>query len=537
MNRVFKAGGVWLAIAVIVWMTSIWRWQSTGRDVSQGEVLGQLVVLPLLLALALLGAVWGVGRLRKQAARPLGPPVSAKAPDAHAAGVAGAADAAVSDAALRAAKAWVLASAVHVPAGDEPLAAWQRMMARGLRPALDASLQDVDGMPVMTARVAELAPDDVAGELVRHLADGEGASACVERAWALMQAPLQRLLDALGDLPVADVHGMSGAEAGLPAASDGQAMAMKAHLSGVARPAAAAVVQARDAAAPQLTVRILLPSHWAPAQREALIAALRARCGVLLDWAAQHQARGIVWRTDPVAEPESWWAEFDHTMLQWARDTRPQLMLLLAADSGLDQDSIDRMQSRGELFTPMHQIGRMPGEGCVGLLLSNGRGPWRDAPIVLHRPVHARRERSADAVGRVGTQALHAALDAALRNALSGGEPDPARLLVAADADHRASRAAELFEALQEAVPGLDPMVSVVRVGEACGDLGLASALAPVALAAAALQADEGTPTHALAVHLQSPHDRVVLALAVASAQGAAPLASSDAPTHSPTPS
>jgi hypothetical protein len=89
----------------------------------------------------------------------------------------------------------------------------------------------------------------------------------------------------------------------------------------------------------------------------------------------------------------------------------------------------------------------------------------------------------------------------------------PADLVqVVADADHRASRTAELFEALQGVAPGLDPMLSVTRVGDACGDLGLASALVPMALAAGLVQQDDATGV-TLAVHVQATHERMAVAL------------------------
>jgi hypothetical protein len=56
------------------------------------------------------------------------------------------------------------------------------------------------------------------------------------------------------------------------------------------------------------------------------------------------------------------------------------------------------------------------------------------------------------------------------------------------DADHRASRASELFEAFQALQPDADAMQSVARLGDAWGDLGVARALAPVALAASVVR-------------------------------------------------
>lgn len=56
------------------------------------------------------------------------------------------------------------------------------------------------------------------------------------------------------------------------------------------------------------------------------------------------------------------------------------------------------------------------------------------------------------------------------------------------DADHRPGRASELFEAFQSLQPDGDAMQAVVRLGDAWGDLGMARALVPVALAASVVR-------------------------------------------------
>jgi hypothetical protein len=105
--------------------------------------------------------------------------------------------------------------------------------------------------------------------------------------------------------------------------------------------------------------------------------------------------------------------------------------------------------------------------------------------------------------------------------------PHPDSLQVVADADHRASRTSELYEAVAAVSPEVDPMLAIARVGQACGDLGVAGALVPSVLASAWLRAGgagsasapspgkgpEDLPL-ALAVHLQSSHERVVVPLA-----------------------
>jgi len=94
---------------------------------------------------------------------------------------------------------------------------------------------------------------------------------------------------------------------------------------------------------------------------------------------------------------------------------------------------------------------------------------------------------------------------------------------VVSDADHRPSRTSELFEALQAVAPDIDPSQQVTRVGEACGDLGVARALVPTVLACAALRNSDLAQRVAVATHVQSSHERVVVALSPMPPMPAAP--------------
>ena len=207
------------------------------------------------------------------------------------------------------------------------------------------------------------------------------------------------------------------------------------------------------------------------------------------------------------------WAEIDQHLLRWAREPRPELLLILAVDSAIDADRIDHLQSVGELFTAQHQTGRVPGEGAAALLLAHPKWPHLRAQMPeamrLWRPVCGRRDKSADVAGRIGCTTLTAVLTEVLQRTT----PPHESLMVVSDADHRASRTGELFEALQGVAPELDPLQQVTRVGEACGDLGVARALVPTALACAALRASDQAQRVAVATHVQSPHERVVVAL------------------------
>ncbi|MDX9844217.1 MAG: hypothetical protein RBT42_10700 [Aquabacterium sp.] len=506
MARILKALGLGLVIATIVWLVTLWQWHNAERDIGMADIVVQLVVLPVLLTLGLLAALWGVQRLRAPVEAPAAAPSTGE----------GALDAALSAEAQaqRDASAWVLAEAVHLPVGADADTAWSTLQAGGARPDLDAHLQDLDGLPVFTARVPEIELDDwlmTHGEL-SHPDEG-GLPPAVLRALALIDAPLHRVLDTLTSLrtELPEDEPSSDSDEAL-ALGDGSAFG-KAHLSGVARPMALAQQASREAQRPRVAVRVLWPAHWQEADREAATAWLQSQCGTLLDWVATVNAHMPAWQVAPLAQAESLWTEIDQLLLRWAREPRPELLLLLAVDSALDADRIDHLQAIGELFTAQHQTGRVPGEGAAALLLAHPQWPHLSTQMPeamrLWRPVCRRRDKSADAAGRIGCTTLTAVLTEVLQRST----PPHEGLMVVSDADHRASRTGELFEALQSVAPELDPLQQVTRVGEACGDLGVARALVPTALACAALRQSDQAQRVAVATHVQSPHERVVVAL------------------------
>lgn len=505
MTKVLKAGALWLAITVVVWLITIWHWQSSQHEASNGEIVGQLFVLPLALTGFFLAVLWGVTRLRAQAAAPLAMNAKPNEP-AQAAATAKA----TSDEAQRALSAWVVAEAVTLPAGIDAGSAWAGLQSQAVRPELDRELQDIDGLPIFTSRVADL---DVRDWLDAHAELSQADTSlpdAVLRGLALLEAPLHQMLSAVAELVPVD-GGASEQEVSAGAASGKD---MKAHLSGVAQPVNKAQVLAKAAMAPHLTVRLLLPSSWSEAERATAVDWIRSQCGSLLDWAEATRAKGVRWSVDMLERPEALWDELDQQMVQWSREPRPELLLILSVDSAVNEACVERMQAVGELFTSAHQTGKVPGEAAAGLLLANEHWPdlaqRAEPPVRMWRPVRTARDKSADAFGRVGA----AALGAALQHALSLNQADKDRLLVVSDADHRASRTAELFEALQEVMPGVDPMLAVTRVGEACGDMGMARSLVPSALACTALRTGDKPDQVAVATHVQSSHDRVVVALA-----------------------
>lgn len=558
-----------LVIAATVWALTLWQWRRTPEAVSGQDIVLHLLVLPLVLTAVAWLAWRAVKRLRDLADRPLdATPTPLAAQGLTATGDSGAHAQASSVEVPEQPVATVLAEALCLSAGHGATEAWHALQEARVRPGLDPELSDADGLPVFSARVPDLDLNDwllAHGEL--SVAGGAPWPDPVLRTLALLEGPLHSLLDALGHwrpdpgrqdglsdeadaADAADPRGLGpGRASGLPAGAPR-------HLSGVGRPDGRAERQARAERAPALQVHLRLPASWASEDRARAVDWVRSQCGALLDWAEAHGAPAPEWQTawpsaqpmsqesaeavdatEPAeASPERVWTELASLWPAWSASPRPQLLLLLAADTAVDETCVAQWQARGELFTSHHQRGRVPGEAGVGLLLANraweawchtpsgaslaGGPPTPTAsddiaacPRMWQAQV-LRRERSADVIGRVDASCTQALLHGVAQRLAPHADGD---WTLVSDGDHRASRTAEVFEALLAVRPQADPMLSVVRVGDGCGDMGLARSLVSVALASASLR--QGEPAGmALALLVQDALQRVAVPLTPPSA-------------------
>ena len=495
MRSVWKAGGLVLLVMALVWLVSMWRWQTGGRDVGGTELLVQLVVLPLVLAAALLVALKVTKSVRQAPA--VAVPLDAAGSPSEAGNLAS-----NSSAAERTCSALVAAVAIELPLPGEAAQVLRGLQEGAQRPVPDADLTDLDGMPVFCARVADLDADEALPEALLTAAPEQ-----VKRSWVMLGRVLDKQLLALSEL----LDGLAQTTQPAQTSMTGESTpSMKAHLSGMTHetPVAPRDVPPRS----QVAVVCAVSADWAASWQDALHAWLKMRCG---DLQADGRAMDLQVHMLPVESAHEVWPVLDATLLRWHREPHvPRCAtLLIAADSAIDPDVVDRWQSRGELFTAAHQSGRMPGEGAVGVLLVHAH--WPDTgtlpPLArLYRPVQQTRDKSADAQGRIG----HAEIRAAMAQAVQlSGRPAEALTMVVSDGDHRASRTCEVFEALLAFAPACDPMQSVLRVGDGCGDLGLTSAWLPLALAAGSLAQNPAEDSVALAVQVQPSHHRTAIAL------------------------
>lgn len=526
--------GALLALAVfsLFWLTSVWQWQTHGTDVQARDLFLQLLVAPVLVCAAAWAAWWLLRRTREGVGGGAGHDASQGASPAMASG---ASASSASASAARSGPAWaplaVWGQAWVLPGAlaDLPASECAEALVKGAaRPVLDPELVDFDGLPVYAARceqvdravdengvqhgdgpVPEQAPDQAP---VQSPLEGGAArtlallSALSEQVWAQVQAAgPDPWAEPLGD---ADTVLAARTSAAQPAsAGSGPTW-----LSGVA-----SSTRAEQAPRGRLFLRVLVPASWPTAWQQAALRACVAGAPALptlLDLDAD------VW---PVDSTEGLWAHLADWRSLHARRPSAESLWVLAADSLLDADVVDRMQASGELFTPHHQLGRIPGEGAAAVwLCPPAWAPWAtaqglQAPAWAHaepesRGVewasvrHAQRESSADRHGRAHTATLQALL---------ASDDDAAPAWVVSDADHRASRTAELFEALTERLPAIDPMQQVLRLGDACGDLGLARALVCLALASAlpapATVALLHDPLRRTVLHLRAPSESEVV--------------------------
>ena len=380
------------------------------------------------------------------------------------------AEASAAEEAQRHATAQLLCAHLLCACADSP----QALLAAGQSgqplPGLDASLQNAEGLPVMSARIRDLPLDNVKATLIALqrdalpadpladaaplVADGETARETsaehLERALAALKAPLEQALQSLQPW------------------------------------------QARfndPALDSYLRVLLACPAWW-PERDRALAEAWLRR--LLADEGTSHIPSARIVIECKALGSVDLWAEADRRLQGLNRDKRQDLLLLAACHSDLSGEAIARLESQRRLFSPVqHPKGLIPSEAAAVLVLAPPDWPAADdaatPPIQLHRPAVMKRDKSIEATGSVSSQVLAEVLAAAV-----GAARLPAAdvAAVVCDADQHTSRGTELFGTTLKALPHLDPAEHLCMTGGVAGH-GEAGALMVVATAAVRAQADK----------------------------------------------
>lgn len=494
MKDLIKGAALFVVVACLVWIAVLWHWRATQHDMDAGDIILYLAILPIVVFALVLAARWAIrGVLEKQPARRgrmaiAGGEVSpGSGPDAKQA---------------KPTATWHLqAGWVHTAGGgsvDELLAAIE---AGSPRPRPDFALRDDEGLPVMTARIADL---DVAA----------------------IEAALQRSASALADPRVE---------------------ANRAPLTSRSLRALASLSPLIDELIPAL---MSWPAQWnEPPVRQAVVAAstqatdnarrVRVLAAWPADWDDSHCAHAQAWLAERLCEPlaDTWprasWtisgqrmsgtellSAAERTLDALQRQGRDDAVVLMACHSDLDAAGIARLERGQQLFHAERRPKMaMAGEGAAVLLLSALACPADTADntggVCFYSPAMVRRTGSIETAGRTSSEALVQLVD----HSLASADLDGAAISkLASDADQHSARATELFATTLARLPDLDANEDLRLAGAITGRLDAVAPLLTLALAAAQVRASGQT---CLALSLADTHWRMAAVLRVATVQAA----------------
>jgi hypothetical protein len=450
-----------LFATALVWAIVVWQWQTSHRAIDTQDIVLYLVLLPLVVVGGVLALRWAWRRA-----------ALAQAAKAAAAAAAPAATAAAAPVAERQRVMQVLACGVVMPGASDASSALERI-AEPPPVQLDPDFRDGDGLGVFTRRCAGV--------------DGDMAV----RAAVLAERAMEPVLQCLQQL--------APQEEASPQHDDTQA-----HPTLVTR--------RRAAPAPKPPLHVLWgvdESHHAE-QR----AAISQRADALLQaWSLQLPA--YEWQLDmaPVRSGVALLLQAERRLVMSHRDGRDDRLVVIAAESLIDEALVDRLDAAGQLFTAQRAGGVMPGEAAAALLLAPplpdgaNAAELGTASVQLHRLSAQRRDKSADAPGRIAATELSEAVRQAVEVSQHAADQLGAAV---SDTDLQRSRTSEFFEALQQVAPQLSQMELCRCAGAATGSVGIAAAPLAVALAATHVQRHQAAT---LMLSHADPFDRLAAVL------------------------
>lgn len=467
---------LWVSATFIaVWLAAVFYWQSTARLPAQSELLIYLGLLPL----ALIGVGWGINKAISHESAPTADKTAAAKLKA------GEDDAKRAQQQAEQQRSWylnILASSLQTSAGSTTADVLAKLKDGEVQAELDPELKNEDGFAVFSARIADL---DVTNSL-DAFNEWAVASGLSELQWS--EAQLRALhLASTGFVELTQA-----------AASHCEVQLFQQRAEhGRSRTAA-------DELVPNLQLMTLWPQGWEKPNQLAASSWLRSL-------AIQH---GWPERRILANEPSLTQANplelVDQICLQAGRTQIPTGGILTACDCGIDQNAVDALTSRGQLFGGKNTGGSKPGEVAAGLLFADkqqGRLFGQPNFSKLHRASWALREKSADERGKISADLLSTVLVKALKT----GKVDPQRLkFVSADNDHKPAREAELAQMFSSTLPDLDFLKDGVKVAQTCGSAHHALTVAALCIAHQYV-VNEQLP--AVCVRLQAPFFRAAVAL------------------------
>lgn len=182
----------------------------------------------------------------------------------------------------------------------------------------------------------------------------------------------------------------------------------------------------------------------------------------------------------------------DEIIVTLNRTASAEIFLLIGAVSHIGDTTLDNWRSQNRLFSAQDQGGQIPGEAAAALILARpGTTQMTDAPLAVHlsRSASGKREKSADARGRVSGTLISDLIDTLLASA----KLDPGKIAaVISDTDHRNSRLNELLAPSTERFPNLEPLRDTLALGTATGTVSPFGGLLALLCAAEAARNSSG---------------------------------------------
>lgn len=493
MSTFFRALAFLVAVCCLTWVGVLWWWQRTGHSAEVSDLVLYLGLLPLAMALALLGLRWAWQR--GAAGRAAAAVAAAGGANAAPAGSAGAAEG--TEAQARHATVQLVLAQARSVAGEQAADVLEAAAAGKPLPRPDADLSNDDGLPVLCARIADQALDlealraeldTLLPAVQQQVANGQGQEPGehVLRALAALRPPLEAQRDWLLALHQAQRN----------ASEDGGASIDR-------------LPPAQRPPLPGLRVLLGWPTHWS-ALEQALARAWAERCLQGGPGEPSGLTDGYAMAVTSLAgSGEELWLRADQ-MSHGAG--RSPWLLVAACDSDLTAERVDALITAQRLYDATERPGGcIPGEAAAALLLAPADWvPPADVEVRtvrVHRPALLRRDKPIEAPGRVG----HRELADALEQALVAARLTAADLgMLVCDADQHSPRSAELYGMAVDALHHLDPVEDMRLLGKVTGHTGTASALLVLAAAAEAVKTLR-KPT--LALGMADSHLRMALVL------------------------
>jgi hypothetical protein len=466
---------MWLgAIFLIVWIAVVLYWKSTTRLPSETDLLLYLGLLPLVIA----GLAWGGYKLATREPKPALPDQAAGK------------DKAAADAARQGAeqeKTWtmnIVAASVQSAAGSAAADVLAKLKKGPIEAELDPELKNEDGFPVFSSRIADLDVSETQDTFTQWLKN----STQPELIW-----------------------------------SENQYRAL--HLASLSmRELASVVTQHAD-----LVQYLQLKEIGRNQQKLDALLPLRLLLIWPQYWPATHQSAASDWVKDLVLE-QGWpdsriimqaskadavnpIALLDHITVTSRRGQLPTIGIMLACQSGIDQEYVDALAAKSNLFSGKNTSGAVPGELAAGFIFADHKNAklLGDLPVsALHRASWAAREKSADEAGRVTATLLGDVVGLAMESA----QLDITKIKhVITDNDHKPSRQAELAEMLTAKFPDLDWNKDTYKMAQACGTTQHATTVAALCIAHQYV-VDEKTSVMCASLH--DAHLRAAVVMSVA---------------------